>query len=200
VAQIHLAYGWYLMSIARFDEATREMERAQEIDPHSMVINRARGMLLYYMHQFDNAIEHLQRIANAEPGVALNHWALAKAYEQKGMYEEAIEENSKTISNASREKRLESARELVRNSGWQGYLQNEKELMLSNAAGAYISPMILAAVDAKLGNKEEAFAGLNKAIDERASGIPNLKVDPVFDGLHSDPRFAKLLTRMNIVP
>ena len=200
VAHIHLAYGWYLMSIARFDEASREMERAQEIDPHSMTINRARGMLLYYMHQFDKAIEHLQRIANAEPGVALNHWALAQAYEQKGMYEESIEENAKANTDGTRDKKLERARELIRSSGWQGFLQNQKEVMACNAADVHISLMLIASVDAQLGNKEEAFAGLNKAIDERASGIPNLKVDPKFDSLHSDPRFAKLLARMNISP
>ncbi len=200
VAHIHLAYGWYLMSIGRFDEATRELERAQEIDPHSMTINRARGMLLYYMHQFDKAIEHLQRIANAEPGVALNHWALAQAYEQKGMYEESLEENAKANTDGTAEKKLERGRQLIRNSGWQGFLQNQKAVMCSNAAGVHVSPMLLAGVDAQLGNNDEAFSGLNRAIDERASGIPNLKVDPRFDSLHSDPRFAKLLARMNITP
>jgi DNA-binding winged helix-turn-helix (wHTH) protein/TolB-like protein len=201
VASIHLAYGWYLMSIGRFDEAIREMERAQELDPHSMVINRARGRLFYFMHQFNQAIEHLQRIANAEPRVALNHRVLADAYEQKGMYEEAVEEEVKAATaNGAGATKVEEYMQLFRVSGWYAYLQRRKEELMKAAAERYVSPVSIAGTNARLGNRDEAFTWLEKAVDERSSGIPNLKVDPGFDNLHSDPRFAKLLARMNITP
>jgi TolB-like protein/Flp pilus assembly protein TadD len=201
VASIHLAYGWYLMSLGRFDEATKEMERAQELDPHSMVINRSRGRLLYFMHQFDLAIQHFQRIADAEPGVSLNHQVLAAAYEQKGMYAEAVDENAKAAMNeGAGAKRTEGDKETFRVSGWHAYLQMRKDRMMRHITEGYLSPMTIASIHARLGNKDEAFTWLDKAVDERASGIPNLKVDPRFDSLHSDPRFAKLLQRMNLTP
>jgi TolB-like protein/DNA-binding winged helix-turn-helix (wHTH) protein len=201
VASIRLAYGWYLMSLGRFDEATQEMERAQELDPHSMVINRSRGRLLYYMHQFDAAIQHFERIVNAEPNVSLNHKVLSEAYEQKGMYAQAVEENAKSAEvEGAQPKRIEGDKEVFRVSGWHAYLQMRRERMMRHANEVYISSMLIASINARLGNKDEAFVWLDKAIDERASGIPGLKVDPVFDGLHSDPRFAKLLQRMNITP
>src|SRR6266436_4258661 len=74
------------------------------------------------------------------------------------------------------------------------------KLILRHITEGYISPMTIASIHARLGNKDEAFTWLDKAVDERASGIPNLKVDPRFDSLHSDPRFAKLLQRMNLTP
>ena len=202
VASIHLAYGWYLMSVGRFAEATKEMERAQELDPHSMVINRSRGRLLYFMHEFDQALKHFQRIVDAEPGVAVNHWVLAVTYEEKGMYQLAVEENAKAaIIEGAGTRRIEEDKEVFRNSGWRAYLQMRKDRMLAHAAeGAYISPIIVAGIDVRLGNKDQAFLWLEKAIEERSSGIPSLKVHPVFDSLHSDPRFAALLRRMNLTP
>jgi len=59
---------------------------------------------------------------------------------------------------------------------------------------------MIASVHARLGEKEQAFIWLDKAVDERSSGIPNVKVEPSFDSLHSDPRFTKLLERMNLKP
>jgi len=201
VASIHLAYGWYLMSIGRFTEATKEMERAQELDPHSMVINRSRGRLLYFMHQFDQAIQHFQRIIDAEPSVAVNHWVLAATYEQKGMYALAVEEQVKAaIIEGAATRRIEEDKEVFRNSGWHAYLQMRKDRMMAHASETYISPIIVASIDVRLGHKDQAFLWLEKAIEGRASGIPNLKVDPVFDSLHSDPRFAALLRRMNLTP
>ncbi|MEK6336897.1 MAG: winged helix-turn-helix domain-containing protein [Acidobacteriota bacterium] len=201
VASIHLAYGWYLMSTGRFAEATKEMERAQELDPHSMVINRSRGRLLYFMHEYDQAMKHFQRIIDAEPGVAVNHWVLGTTYEQKGMYALAVEEQVKAaIIEGAATRRIEEDKEVFRTSGWRAYLQMRRDRMMAHASETYISPIILAGIDVRLGHKDQAFLGLEKAIEERASGIPNLKVDPVFDSLHSDPRFAVLLRRMNLTP
>jgi TolB-like protein/DNA-binding winged helix-turn-helix (wHTH) protein/Flp pilus assembly protein TadD len=201
VASIHLAYGWYLMSLGRFKEATREMERAQELDPHSMVINRSRGRLLYFMHDFDQAIQHFQRIAEAEPQVPINHWVLAEAYEQKGMYAEAVEEHARAGANVGPGERTSAGDSTTfRDSGWHAYLQMRKDRMMEHITEGYVSPITIASLDARLGNKDDAFRWLEKGVDERASGIPNLKVDPVFGSLHSDPRWVKLLQRMNLTP
>jgi hypothetical protein len=58
----------------------------------------------------------------------------------------------------------------------------------------------VARVYAQLGDKERAFAWLEKAIDERDPSVIRLKIDPMFDNLRSDPRYTKLLQRMNLAP
>src|SRR5205085_3529153 len=67
VAQIRLAYGWYLMTAGRFDEAMPQMRRAQEIDPHNRRINDVIGQLLYFSRQYDKAMEHFQNLLVLEP-------------------------------------------------------------------------------------------------------------------------------------
>ena len=201
VASIRLAYGWFLMSAGRFTEATKEMEKAQELDPHSAVINRARGKLLYFMHRFDEAIEHFKRIVEAEPRNPINHRVLAEAYEENGMYAEAIQERGAAErANGADESKIAADMELFQRSGWQAYLEKCLQRHMDDLKTEYVSQMVIAGVTLKLGKKDEALVWLDKAVETRASGIPNLKVDPIFDSLHSDPRFAKLLGRMNLTP
>lgn len=45
---------------------------------------------------------------------------------------------------------------------------------------------------ARLGDKDQAFKWLDKAVDEHASFVLYLETDPAWDGLRSDPRFALL--------
>src|SRR5215472_16791711 len=66
------------------------------------------------------------------------------------------------------------------------------------AESHYIDPYMIAAVYAGLENKNQAFDWLNKGIDERSSSMVYLKVDPFFDTLHADPRFADLLRRIGL--
>ncbi|MDQ6786398.1 MAG: hypothetical protein M3033_06215, partial [Acidobacteriota bacterium] len=64
----------------------------------------------------------------------------------------------------------------------------------------YVSPFNIAVYYAKLGEKDEAFAWLEKAYQERFYALTILKVDPRFESLHSDPRYDDLLRRMGLQP
>ena len=59
----------------------------------------------------------------------------------------------------------------------------------------YISSLSFAFIYTTLGEKERAFVWLEKSYAERAVGV-DLKTDPIFDPLRSDPRFADLLRRI----
>jgi hypothetical protein len=65
----------------------------------------------------------------------------------------------------------------------------------------YIPCVCFARVHTGLGDKDKAFEWLEKSHDDRSiSTFPFIKVDPVYDPLRSDPRFADLLWRMNLQP
>ena len=52
-----------------------------------------------------------------------------------------------------------------------------------------------------VGEKDKAFEWLEKSYDDRSIGaLIGMKVNPIFDPLRSDPRFADLLRRMNLQP
>jgi tetratricopeptide (TPR) repeat protein len=63
---------------------------------------------------------------------------------------------------------------------------------------SYISPTLIAIVYAGLGEKEQAFEWLDKAYNGQDSNLVYLKVDPMFDNLRSDPRYADLLRRVGL--
>ena len=58
----------------------------------------------------------------------------------------------------------------------------------------------MAGVYALAGDKDAAFAWLDKAIDARDGWIALIKVQPAYDNLRADPRFTKILERMNLTP
>jgi len=62
----------------------------------------------------------------------------------------------------------------------------------------YVSPMAFVYVYTGLGNKDQSFAWLEKAHQERSNGIAFFKVSPTVDQLRSDPRFADLLKRIGL--
>jgi adenylate cyclase len=62
-----------------------------------------------------------------------------------------------------------------------------------------IAPRSLAILYAALGRHDEAFVHLEKAFAERSSNLPLIAVEPTYDNLRSDPRFADLLRRMNLL-
>ena len=54
----------------------------------------------------------------------------------------------------------------------------------------------MAALAARLGEKDDAFQYLERAFDERSFWMPFLNIDPLFDSLRADPRFRDLLGRI----
>jgi tetratricopeptide (TPR) repeat protein len=57
----------------------------------------------------------------------------------------------------------------------------------------YVTPYAIALIYASMNDRDEAFRWLQEACDEGVSDLIYLRVDPVLDGLRSDPKFAALL-------
>jgi hypothetical protein len=63
-----------------------------------------------------------------------------------------------------------------------------------------LPPTLMAGICALAGEKDAAFAWLDKAIDARDGWIALIKIQPAYDNLRNDARFTKLLARMNLTP
>jgi len=122
VAWIHQAYGWFLMSDGRFDEATAEMERARQLDPSSMSLEAARGRLFYFSRQYDRAIQHYQEMLSREPDDSSIQYALYWVYIRKGMYAEALDMFLKNQRAGGMPEKVErELRDAFASGGWVGY-------------------------------------------------------------------------------
>ncbi len=61
-------------------------------------------------------------------------------------------------------------------------------------------PIAMAVVHTGLGDRDHAFAWLEKSYEDRNGWLSEVNADPTFDGLHSDPRFANLVRRLKLTP
>ena len=89
-ATAHQWYGGWLQVMGRHDEALAERKKAQEMDPLSLVLNFEWGLGFYYARNYDRAIEQFQATLELDQNFPAAHTLLSAAYEQKGMYDEAL--------------------------------------------------------------------------------------------------------------
>ena len=70
--------------------------------------------------------------------------------------------------------------------------------MNERAQRNYVSPYLMATVYAGLGDKDQAFACLERAYEVRSWYLTHLKLDPELDSLRFDPRFTDLVRRVGL--
>lgn len=198
---MHGMQGTYLTAIGKFDESVRERKQAQELDPLSPFHTNSVGWSYFYARQYDKAIEWYKKALELDPNFALSHYDLAICYRMKGMHAESVEESliARSISGAKPEV-LSALRQAYAAAGIKGYWQKELELAVEQAKQAPVDPHRMARIYTELGDKDRAFEWFERAFEERHSLLVFLKVNPLFDSLHSDPRFASLIERIGFKP
>ena len=200
-ATAHHWYARFLGAAGRHEEALAEMKRAQELDPLSLIINNTIGLIYFWERRYDQAIEHYRRTLELDPSFVLAHSSLGSAYEQKGMHQEAVEEYLRAMAlSGEKPEWIAELEKAYAVSGFPGYLQKRLEQLKELARREYIPPFAFAAGYARLGDKEEALAWLERAYAERSRYMVLLKVTPALDPLRADPRFQELVRRMNFPP
>ncbi len=186
----------------RLDEAVAESKRAVELEPTSVLYNRNVALNLYYARRYDEAIEQCQKTLELDPNMFTAYGWLAESYEQKGLYEQAIEAYLKAGEFSSLGPEAEAAlKETYAASGWKGFCQKALNLEKAQAKQTNVfNAYLFAGIYARLGEKDQAFAWLEKASEERGWDITTLNVDPFWDDFRSDPRYADLVRRMGLEP
>jgi tetratricopeptide (TPR) repeat protein len=197
----HYWYSQHLSRMGRLDEAVDEARHAEALDPLSSSADAHVGLALYRARRFDEAAAELQKALQFNPDALDAHIFLGFVYVQQGKKQEAISELEKVVELSGQSP---SMRTLL---GYAYASAGERDQALailkeidSRPNKGPVSNIETAMIYIALGNHDRAFELLNDAYERRAWQLGFLKVEPIFDPLRDDPRFADLMRRVNLAP
>lgn len=216
----------WLGAMKRFSEALREINRARETDPESLMINVVRGFILYYKGDYEKSWKQFLEAIDLNPhfdatyyGLALACEPVALAYMEEGKSEEAKKMFKKAGRAARRAVRLShgnpvkiAAQAHVHAlSGDEDKAQQELQQLIALSTQEYVSPFQIATIYAAMvttcralekSNQaleyyEQALKYLDKAYKTRDQWLVLLNVEPRFTILHEDERFKDLIRKLD---
>lgn len=193
-------YSYFLTAAGRFDEAIAQAELNQrELDPLSLISYADMVRAFYFARRYDEALAANRKAIGMDPNFAITHLVAGAAYEQKGMYDDAVSELGKANNFPGRlPEALGALGHIYAVSGHRSEaLKTLKELKMMSE-GRYVSPLDFAILDIGLGDKDAALEQLEKAATDRASWLINLQVEPRFVVLHSEARYTNLIHRVGL--
>lgn len=196
----HGDLGYFLYHFRRNDEAWKESQIAQLLDPNHDHMT----MELIILREYDRAIEQALTMLVSDPNQGQMHYALYAAYTAKAMYKEAVQQLEESWTLLGFPRMADALRHGFAASGYMGAMREQaKEMEHLHAIGQIFVPVEMAAVHAQLGDKDRAFYWLEqsyKSKHEMGGGISDITIDHRFDPLRSDPRFKDLIRRLGLPP
>jgi TolB-like protein/DNA-binding winged helix-turn-helix (wHTH) protein len=192
----HHWYAEYLVAMGRYDQGIAETEKALELDPLSLIINADAGWFFDMAGKHDRALLQLRRTIELEPRFSPTHLYLGEAYLRKQMYPEAIAafRESSSLGDSSYSAPLGYA------YGRAGKPAEARKIIEQLHRRPDMSPASIAIVYTGLGDKDRAFALLERAFKEHDDALIYIGSQTFFDPLRSEPRFQALLRRMAFSP
>jgi Tfp pilus assembly protein PilF len=200
-ATAHHWYGEFLLDMGRIEEGTFEIRRAQELDPLSLIINAIVGITYMIKGEDDLAIEQYKKTLEMDSNFPRAYAYLAKSYENKRLFDEAITAQQKYfLLNGTPpdvvEKEIAEWRNSLKANGEEGYWRKYIEILeKSPSAPAFTT---IATLYIQIGEKEKAFSLLDEAYRKREVEILQIKKDPAWKSMLSDPRFIELEKRIGL--
>ena len=193
------AYGMLLRYTGRLNEAMAMTKRAQELDPLSPGVAVNMSGNYYFARRYDQAIEQARKAIELDPTYVQAHRWLGYAYEAERKFPEAIVEFKQAVNLSPGN--LSYLGILGRGYAMAGNRREARRTIAKLkelSKTRYVEPLQYALIYGALGEKDQAFAWLEKAFEERNGNVVALSVAPWFDPLRSDPRFADLVRRVGL--
>jgi TolB-like protein/Tfp pilus assembly protein PilF len=200
-ATAHRMYASYLTAVGRPEEAMREIGRAQELDPLSLVISMEISWNSYMAREYDRAAEEALRTLDLQPQFAPAQHVLGLAHEQKGRFEESIAalEQARTAS-AGNAALLGALGPVLASAGRTDEARAVLEQLTESSRQQFVSAYWPAMIHASLGEIPAALAWLERGCQEHDVWLVWLGADPRLDGLRKERRFTDLIRRIGLVP
>jgi len=197
-ATVHHDYAWLLVAERRFDEALIQIQVAQRLEPLSVRASADVGWVYYRARRYPEAIRQMQRTLELEPRFLGARHCLEGALVHEGRFAEALVQ----AREGARQEGMTAAELAALPQEPRTALRRIAEWRLARlqdrGTKGWVSPYALAAQYAELGDADHAFAELDHAFTESDPSLVSADVDPAFDAVRADPRFAQVVARIGL--
>ena len=203
-SEAHQRYGYALSYRGQFDAAIGAMQRALELDPLSPNKQNSLAATFYRAGRYDEALQYFREVPDPDFNSVSRHRRIAAIYERKGRLGEAMAEWLVALRLSGKQEVAASVERDYRSSGYAAakrtYLWGDLREARRRAQNDYPRPLSwdIAGDYALLGERDSAFAWLERAFREREGALAFFTVDDHFFALRSDPRFRDLARRMGL--
>ena len=196
---VHGSYSYELAIMGRLDEAIIEALKAHELDPVAFESERDLGWIFFLAGRYDESITHFKIALEMEQDRPLELALLAGAYARKGLDRDAA-----VCSARARELVAVGKQQMIDTYlaypfcriGKRSEVLEWIDTWEHMSVQGHVESFLMALMNAQAGNRDKAFAWLERAFEERSVNMPFLKVHPLLETLHSDPRFQDLVRRV----
>jgi serine/threonine protein kinase/tetratricopeptide (TPR) repeat protein len=200
-ANTHKLYWLYLSGLGRHEEALAEIRNAIRLEPLNLKYNDNLGQEYVAGRQYDLAVEQFKKVIEMDPSFASVHGDLAGAYFETGKYDLWLQEQENYASLSHQpeyEAIFKEVGKVYAQSGFQAALREWAKQEVELSKRRYEDPAFIGYIYAAMGDKDQAFAWLEKGFKEKSDTFQYLKSNHMADSLRSDPRYADMLKRIGM--
>jgi DNA-binding winged helix-turn-helix (wHTH) protein/TolB-like protein/tetratricopeptide (TPR) repeat protein len=194
----HQWYSDFLFVMGRVEEAAAQYKLAQSADSSSIPIAATIAIQFYFLRQYDQAVEQGRKMIEINSNAYLGHLLQGLPYIQKGQWVEAeVALHEARITGGGRPAEAAMAYVYAKTGRKDEALKIIARFKETSKEG-YVDPLLVASVYNAMGETELALEWIERGYNDRSSAMIYLKVEPRYDWLRADPRFADLIKRVGL--
>jgi tetratricopeptide (TPR) repeat protein len=198
-APAHLWYGIYFSIRGLHDQAVAEVTKARELEPLSATVTAAAAMAHYFARRYGPAIRLFNEALEMEPDFVLAHEGLGQVYLQQRAWRSALSHFDAAMKKVKSGGSLQAAQAYALcGAGHFSRANTILKKMCQQISKGDVSPVDVAIIYLGLNDLDSAFQWLKRAVRQHSGRLIYLKANPIFSGLHSDPRYSSLLQEVGI--
>jgi serine/threonine-protein kinase len=199
-ALVQSCYADYCVALGRFEDACSASRCAVAISPLDIGIQQSAAEILFFARRYDEAIDAIREVIAMDPARPQSHLLLGEFCVSAGRDDDAVEAYLGWAERVGFPPHaIAAARKVAEGGGLPALARAALPGFTARARETYVYPLMLVMLHARAGDRDEAIRRLEACVDERSVlGLVWLAVNPSFDVLRDDPRFAEVVRRVGI--